>query len=113
MIGIHSDVIGITIPKTNSQGNWKVQIQLNKNGGICDIILPIDAVAPSAPKDTSNGEAVRAYNQAKKEYEAFTIKKKAMRSQILNYVQGRPFIYAIDRIEDLCYQILNKNEERA
>jgi len=106
MIGRNSIVKTITVPKTADE-NWKIDVQLNKNGGICDIILPILVVEPIVPQDTSNGKAVRAYNQAQQNYRALVAKKKAMRSAILNVVQGRPYIYAIDAIENIAFQVLN------
>lgn len=110
MVGSRSTVITISVPKANAQECWKVGIQLNKNKGVCDILLPFERPIPTAPKDTSNGEAVRAYNQAKKDYEAWATKKKAVRSAILNVVQGRPIEYAIEGVENLAFQILNSEE---
>jgi len=104
MIGRNSIVKTIKVP--NLTGG-KVKVQLNKNGGVCDIILPIYIVEPIAPQDASNDEAVNAYNQAKQEYRALVAKKKAMRSTILNAVQGRPYIYAVDAIKNLVSKILN------
>lgn len=110
MVGNRSTVITITVPNSNARDDWKVGIQLNKNGGVCDIILPFNRPIPTAPKDTSNGEAVRAYNQAKKDYEAWATKKKAVRSAILNVVQGRPIEYAVESVETLSFRILNSEE---
>jgi len=101
MIGHNSIVRTIFVPKTTEE-HWKVKVQLNKNGGVCDIILPILVVEPVAPQDTSNGEAVRTYNQAMYDYRVLIAKKKAMRSAILNVVQGRPYIYAIKDIASQC-----------
>lgn len=73
----------------NPVAPFKVIVQVNKNGGICDVILPKTQAEPVKPTDTSNGEAVRAYNAAKKEYDCYMRERSALRSEFLNRYLGR------------------------
>lgn len=93
----------------NPTAPFKVIVQANKNEGICDVILPKTQTEPVKPIDTSNGEAVRVYNTAKKEYDCYMREKSALRSEVLNHYQGRQLYsaYVKETIGNFLAYLLN------
>lgn len=90
MIGRRSIFTTILVTNfKNLAAPFEVVVQANKNGGICDVILPKTQAEPVRPADTSNGGAVRAYNAAKKEYDCYMRERSALRSEFLNRYLGR------------------------
>lgn len=94
----------------NPVAPFEVVVQANKNGGICDVILPETQAKPIKPVDTSNGEAVRAYNAAKKEYDCYMRERADLRSGVLNHYQGRQLhsAYVEETIDDVLAHLLNQ-----
>ena len=94
----------------NPIATFEVVVQVNKNGGICDVILPKTQAKPIKPVDTSKGEAVRAYNAAKKEYDRYMQERSALRSEVLNRYQGRQLrsAYVEETLDDFLTYLLNQ-----
>ena len=94
----------------NPVAPFEVVVQANKNGGICDVILPKTQAEPVKPVDTSNGEAVRAYNAAKKEYDCYMRERAALRSEVLNRYQGRQLssAYVEETLDNFLTYLLNQ-----
>ena len=94
----------------NPIATFDVVVQANKNGGSCDIILPKTQAEPVKPVDTSNGEAVRAYNAAKKEYDCYMRERAALRSEVLNRYQGRQLFgaYVEETLDNFLTYLLNQ-----
>lgn len=111
MIGKRSIFTTISVNNfKNPVAPFEVVIQVNKNGGICDVILPKTRVEPVKPADTSNGEAVRTYNTAKKEYDCYMQERSALRSEVLNRYQGRQLhsAYVEETLDDFLTYLLNQ-----
>ena len=124
MIGERSIFTTISVNNfKNSAAPFKVVVQANKNGGICDVILPKTQAEPASvmvitavpaepvkPVDTSNGEAVRAYNAAKKEYDCYMRERSALRSEVLNHYQGRQLYsaYVEETLDNFLTYLLNQ-----
>lgn len=104
MIGERSIFTTISINNFKPGAPFDVIVQANKNGGICDVILPKTQTEPVKPADTSNGEAVRVYNAAKKEYDCYMQERSTLRSEILNRYQGRQLHSAY--VEETLYDFL-------
>lgn len=97
----------------NPRLSYEVVVQANKNGGICDFYLSGRPIEPIRPRDTSDGQAVRAYNAARKEYDANMRNYLAVRSELLNVFQGRQLASESVRIHiyNVLYAILNPDAE--
>lgn len=111
MIGAHSIVKGFIIPNnSNPEKSFQVAVQANKNGGIIDFYLPKTVVKPIRPYDTSNKDAMLAYNEAKKEYDAYMKDYLSKRSELLNVFQGRQLSSQLTRTQicNALYSILNR-----
>ena len=111
MIGERSIFTTISVNNfKNPVAPFEVVVQANKNGGICDVILPKTQAEPVKPVDTSNGEAVRAYNAAKKEYDCYMRERAALRSEILNRYQGRQLssAYVEETLDNFLTYLLNQ-----
>lgn len=110
MIGARSIFATILVNNfKNPAAPFKVIVQANKNGGICDVILPKTQTEPVKPIDTSNGEAVSTYNAAKKEYDYYMRGRSTLRSEVLNYYQGRQLYsaYVKETINNFLAYLLN------
>ena len=111
MIGERSIFTTISVNNfKNPAAPFEVVVQGNKNGGICDVILPRTQAKPIKPVDTSKGEAVRAYNAAKKEYDRYMQERSALRSEVLNRYQGRQLLsaYVEETLDDFLTYLLNQ-----
>ena len=111
MIGERSIFTTISVNNfKNPAAPFEVVVQANKNGGICDVILPKTQAEPVKPVDTSKGEAVRAYNAAKKEYDRYMQERSALRSEVLNRYQGRQLrsAYVEETLDDFLTYLLNQ-----
>ena len=111
MIGERSIFITILVNNSkNPVAPFEVIVQANKNGGICDVILPKTLTEPVKPVDTSKGEAVRAYNAAKKEYDCYMRERAALRSEVLNRYQGRQLFgaYVEETLDNFLTYLLNQ-----
>ena len=111
MVGKRSIFTTISVNNfKNPAAPFEVVVQVNKNGGICDIILPKTQAEPVKPVDTSNGEAVRAYNAAKKEYDCYMRERAALRSEVLNRYQGRQLhgAYVEETLDNFLTYLLNR-----
>lgn len=111
MIGKHSTITTIFVNNfKNPVAPFEVVVQTNKNGSICDVILPKIQAEPVKPVDTSNGKAVRAYNAAKKEYDCYMRERVALRSEALNHYQGRQLCsaYVEETLDHFLAYLLNQ-----
>lgn len=111
MIGERSIFTKISVNNLkNPVTPFEVIVQVNKNGGICDVILPKTQAEPVKPVDTSNGEAVRVYNSAKKKYDRYMRERSALRSEVLNRYQGRQLhsAYVEETMDDFLTYLLNR-----
>ena len=111
MIGERSIFTTILVTNfKNLAAPFEVIVQANKNGGICDVILPKTQAEPVKPVDTSNGEAVRAYNAAKKEYDCYMRERVTLRSEALNHYQGRQLCsaYVEETLDHFLAYLLNQ-----
>ena len=111
MIGERSIFITILVNNfKNPIATFEVVVQANKNGGICDVILPKTQAEPVKPVDTSNGEAVRAYNAAMNEYDCYMRERAALRSEVLNRYQGRQLFsaYVEETLDNFLTYLLNQ-----
>lgn len=111
MIGERSIFTTISVNNfKNPATPFEVVVQVNKNGGICDVILPKTQAEPVKPVDTSNGEAVRAYNAAKKEYDCYMRERAALRSEVFDHYQGRQLhsAYVEETLDNFLTHLLNQ-----
>lgn len=87
--------------KKNPRSPFKVVVKSNKNLGICDFILPDTMKAPANPESLEK-PVVAAYKRAVAEYKAYQKERSDMRSQLLNFFQGRQI-----NSEEVCIHLVN------
>lgn len=90
MIGANSIYCNYKIKNIETGKTIIVKVQANKNLGICDVIFPIEKVAPQKPINATK-ESNKAYKEAKYEYDCYVQGIKNLRQAVLNKYQGRPF----------------------
>lgn len=66
-----------------------VRVQADKLYRICDVIYPVSAAEPQKPQDPSNKGAVKAYNEAKLNYDCVMQAIKNKRQIVMNSYKGR------------------------
>lgn len=94
MIGAKSIVLSfIVINNKNSQSPYEVEVQANKNYGLCDVVLP---GAPAEPEKTyinlqkeDRKKEKDLYDVRKAEYDKEMAKRKAIRNALFDKFQGR------------------------
>ena len=117
MIGAKSIVLNFKVTNNkNAQSPYKVQVQANKNYGLCDVVLPGTPVEPEKTyinlqkEDRKKEKAL--YDAKKAEYDKEIAKRKAIRNTVLNIFQGRQMndSLVIDNLKRVLYTILNNAE---
>ena len=114
MIGRKSIVLNLNITNDkNSQSPYKVQVQANKNYGLCDVILPGTPVEPEKTyinlikEDRKKEKAL--YDARKALYDKEMLRRKAIRNAVLDKYQGRQMNnkYAPHELAIFLYNLLN------
>lgn len=90
MIGVNSIYRTHKVKNIKTSKTIRVNVQANKNLGICDVIFPIEKVAPQKPVNATK-EDNKAYKEAKYEYDCYMQGIKNLRQAVLNNYQGRQF----------------------
>lgn len=89
MIGKKSIFGKYTVKNVATGEEIEVKVQADKLYRICDVIYPISVAEPQKPQDPSNKGAVRAYNEAKLNYDIITQEVKNKRQIVMNSYKGR------------------------
>lgn len=117
MIGAKSIVLNLKVTNNkNSQSPYKVQVQANKNYGLCDVILPGTPVEPEktyinlTKEDRKKEKAL--YDARKSEYDKEMSKRKAIRNSIFDNFQGRQLNdeLVVEHLKNALYYLLNEAE---
>ena len=95
---------------------YKVQIQANKNYGLCDVVLPGTPVEPEKTyinlqkEDRKKEKAL--YDARKAEYDKEMTKRKGIRNAILDKFQGRQLNdeVIVESLKNTLYNLLNTAE---
>lgn len=90
MIGANSIYHNYKVKNIKTGETTIVKVQANKNLGICDVIFPMEKVAPQKPVNATK-ESNKAYKEAKYEYDCYVQGIKNLRQAVLNNYQGRSF----------------------
>ena len=108
MIGANSIYRIYKVKNIKTGKTTKVAIQANKNFSICDVIFPIEKVAPQKPANATK-ESNKAYKEAKYEYDCYLENIKNLRQAVLNKFQGRQFndSYRMELLEEFLNNLLN------
>lgn len=109
MIGANSIYRTYKIKNIETGKTIRVNVQANKNLGICDVILPIERVAPQKP-DNVTKESNRAYKEAKYEYDCYVQSIKNLRQAVMNKFQGKQFndSYWSEHLGNVLSELLNR-----
>lgn len=114
MIGAKSIVLNLKVTNNkNGFSPYKVQVQANKNYGLCDVVLPGTPVEPektyiNLQKDRKKEKAL--YDARKAEYDK--VKRKGIRNVILDKFQGRQLNdeVIVESLKNTLYNLLNTAE---
>ena len=108
MIGANSIYRIYKIKNIKTGKTTKVTVQANKNLSICDVIFPIEKVAPQKSVNATK-ESNKAYKEAKYEYDCYLEHIKTLRQAVLNKFQGRQFndSYRMELLEEFLHDLLN------
>ena len=117
MIGAKSIVLNLKVTNNkNGFSPYKVQVQANKNYGLCDVILPGTPVEPentyiNLQKENRKKEKA-LYDAKKAEYDKEMAKRKGIRNAILDKFQGRQLNdkVVIEGLKNSLYNLLNTIE---
>ena len=117
MIGAKSIVLNLKVANNkNAFSPYKVQIQANKNYGLCDVVLPGTPVEPEKTyinliKEDRKKEKV-LYDVRKAIYDIEMAKRKGIRNVILDEFQGRQLNYEVivESLKNTLYNLLNTAE---
>lgn len=88
MIGKKSIFGTYTVKNEETGKETKVIVQADRLCRICDVIYPVGAVKPQKP-DFSKKEAVKAYKEAKLEYDRKEQVALRKRQAVMNVYKGR------------------------
>ena len=117
MRGARSIVLNLNITNNkNVQSSYKVQIQANRNYGLCDVILPGTPVEPEKTYINFQKEERKKekdlYDVRKAEYDKEMAKRKAIRNTLLNKFQGRQLNdeVIVESLKNTLYNLLNTVE---
>ena len=117
MIGAKSIVLNLKVTNNkNAQSPYKVQVQANKNYGLCDVVLPGAPVEPEKTyinlrkEDRKKEKAL--YDAKKAEYDKEMAKRKAIRNVLFDKFQGRQLNdeVIIESLKNALYNLLNTAE---
>lgn len=115
MIGAKSIVLNLKVTNNkNGFSPYKVQVQANKNYGLCDVVLPGTPVEPEKTyinlqkEDRKKEKAL--YDARKAEYDK--AKRKGIRNAILDKFQGRQLNdeVIVKSLKNALYNLLNTAE---
>ena len=117
MIGAKSIVATLKIVNNKDAFSpYKVQVQANKNYGLCDVILPGTPVEPEKTyikleKEERKKEKA-LYDARKAEYDKEMAKRKGIRNAVLGKLQGQPLHsdITIERLKRMLSELLNSTE---
>lgn len=117
MIGTRSIVLNLKVKNNkNAQSPYKVQVQANKNYGLCDVVLP---GTPAEPEKTyinlqkeDRKKEKDLYDVRKAEYDKEMAKRKAIRNALFDKFQGRQLNdkIIVAELEDALRNLLNTVE---
>lgn len=117
MIGAKSIVLNLKVTNNkNAQSPYKVQVQANRNYGLCDVILP---GTPAEPEKTyvnlqkeDRKKEKDLYDVRKAEYDKEMAKRKGIRNAILDKFQGRQLNndMVVEQLKNALYNLLNTVE---
>lgn len=116
MIGAKSIVLNLKVTNNkNAQSPYKVQVQANKNYGLCDVVLPGTPVKSKKTYINLQEEEDRKkalYDAKKAEYDKEMAKRKGIRNAILNKFQGRQLNdkVIVESLKNALYNLLNTAE---
>lgn len=118
MIGAKSIVLNLKVTNNkNAQSPYKVQVQANKNYGLCDVVLPGTPVKPektyiNLQKEEDRKKEKALYDAKKAEYDKEMAKRKGIRNAILNKFQGRQLNdkVIVESLKNALYNLLNTAE---
>lgn len=108
MIGAKSIVLNLKVTNNkNAQSPYKVQVQANKNYGLCDVVLP---GTPEKTYINLQKEDKALYDAKKAEYDK--AKRKGIRNAILDKFQGRQLNdeVIVESLKNALYNLLNTAE---
>ena len=117
MIGAKSIVFNLKVTNNkNGFSPYKVQVQANKNYGLCDVVLPGTPVEPEKTyinlqkEDRKKEKAL--YDARKSEYDKEMAKRKGIRNAILDKFQGRQLNndMVVEQLKNALYNLLNTVE---
>lgn len=117
MIGAKSIVLNLKVTNNkNAQSPYKVQVQANKNYGLCDVVLPGTPVEPEKTyinlikEDRKKEKAL--YDARKAVYDREMAKRKSVRNAILDKFQGRQLNseVIVESLKNALYNLLNTAE---
>ena len=117
MIGAKSIVLNLKVTNNkNGFSPYKVQVQANRNYGLCDVVLPGTPVEPEKTyinlqkEDRKKEKAL--YDARKSEYDKEMAKRKGIRNAILDKFQGRQLNndIVVEQLKNALYNLLNTVE---
>ena len=117
MIGAKSIVLNLKVTNNkNGFSPYKVQVQANRNYGLCDVVLPGTPVEPEKTyinlqkEDRKKEKAL--YDARKSEYDKEMAKRKGIRNAILDKFQGRQLNndMVVEQLKNALYNLLNTVE---
>lgn len=88
MLGSKSNCVKFKVRKENDGKEVMVIVQADKLYRICDVIFPVLAKAPSMPEEV-NKETLKAYKEAKFEYDLRMQDLRMRRQAVMNVYKGR------------------------
>jgi hypothetical protein len=128
MIGAKSIVLNLKVTNNkNGFSPYKVQVQANKNYGLCDVVLPGTPVEPEKTYinlqkedrkkekvlyDARKAEYDKEMAKRKAEYDKEMAKRKGIRNAILDKFQGRQLNdeVIVESLKNTLYNLLNTAE---
>lgn len=117
MIGAKSIVLNLKVTNDkNGFSPYKVQVQANRNYGLCDVVLPGTPVEPEktyinlTKEDRKKEKAL--CDARKSEYDKEMAKRKGIRNAILDKFQGRQLNndMVVEQLKNALYNLLNTVE---
>lgn len=89
MIGKKSIFGKYTVKNVETGKEIEVKVQADKLYRVCDVIYPVSVAEPQKPQDPSNKGAIKAYNEAKLNYDRAIQAIKNKRQIVINTYKGR------------------------
>lgn len=89
MVGKKSIYGNYTVKNVATGKETVVKVQADKLYRVCDVIYPVSVAEPQKPQDPSNKGAVKAYKDAKIEYDRKVQAIRNKRQIVMNSYKGR------------------------